>query len=161
MGEKLKKIKEKIISKKFTFVSIFLVYLILDILLNKTYLTYKHIINTNTLFYLITFVSINLIIIPFLVSTTIILSIDKLKDLKSVSKKKGTIPILAIFATLVGGACPHCFIGLFPAIIGLFGTTLTLGALPLQGFEIQIISGIILIISINYLTRETVCKVHY
>jgi hypothetical protein len=84
----------------------------------------------------------------------------KIKDLKTLSKKGSSISIIAIFGTLLGGACPHCFVGLFPAIIGLFGSTMTLANLPLQGFEIQIISSIILIISIYYLQKPTTCKIN-
>lgn len=160
MKEKLKKILTEIKNKKFLFVIIFFGYVFLNIILNKTYLTYQNIIRTHPTFYLSYFVLINFIIIPILVSTTIILSINKIKDLKTISKKGSSVSILAIFGTLLGGACPHCFVGLFPAFIGLFGTTLTLDNLPLQGFEIQIISGIILIISINYLSKDTVCKIN-
>jgi hypothetical protein len=108
--------------------------------------------------FLIPFLLLNFLIIPFLVSITIILLVGKIKDLKYISKTKGTAPVVAIFATLLGGACPGCFVGLFPAFIGLFGTTLALGSLPLGGLEIQLVSGIILIFSINYLGKLTICK---
>jgi Na+/H+-dicarboxylate symporter len=156
---KLNLIKSKIKEKKIYFTIIFLLYILINIFLNKTYITYNHIIYNHTIFYIIFFILINYIIVPFLVSTTIILSIQKINDLKNISKKGSSISLLAIFATLLGGACPHCFVGLFPAFMGLFSTTITLGNLPLQGFEIQIISSIILLISIYYLSNPTICKI--
>jgi hypothetical protein len=159
MNNKIHFIKNKIKEKNISFILIFFSYIILDIFLNKIYLTYKNIIYNHTIIYIILFILINFILIPFLVSTTIILFIQKINDLKYISKKGGSISILAIFATLLGGACPHCFVGLFPAVMGLFSTTLTLSNLPLQGFEIQIISSIILLISIYYLSKPTTCKI--
>lgn len=153
-------IKQTIRKKSISLLIIFISYILLNAILNKTHITIPTLFRSFSTFFSIIFILTNLIIIPSLVSLTIVLAYEKIKDLKFVSKKKGSVPLLAIFATLLGGSCPGCFVGLFPAIIGLFGTTLTLGNLPLHGIEIQIISGIILIISIKYLTNPTVCKLN-
>ncbi|SRR6056297_500668 len=159
MKYRFKSILEKIKEKKFTFFLIIILYDLMNILLNKTHLTYKNIIYNHTIFYIVSFVLLNYIFIPILISTTIILSIKKIKDIQKISKKGSSISIIAIFGTLLGGACPYCFVGLFPAFVGLFGSTINLGNLPLQGFEIQIISSIILLISIYYLSNPTICKI--
>lgn len=161
MNKKLKRIKEGIFKRKITFVLVFLGYITLNSYLNKTYITLPEILKGFGSAFSIFYVLINLVIVPTLVATTIVLAIDKIKELKAISAGKKSIPIIAMTATLLGGACPGCFAGLFPAFIGLFGSALTLNNLPFYGLEIQVISSIILVISINYLVRDTICKVNY
>ena len=64
-----------------------------------------------------------------------------------------------MFAGLIGGACPGCFAGIFPAILGLFGSTGTLGILPFNGLEIQAVTILIIIFSVYMLTKPMTCKV--
>ena len=71
------------------------------------------------------------------------------------------IHALGIFAGVLGGACPGCFVGLFPAVLGLFGVTASLSVLPFYGLEIQAASIVLLIVAIFFLTKETVCKVDF
>lgn len=89
------------------------------------------------------------------------LSIRKFRDFKTIQGKGGGLTFLGIFGGLLGGACPGCLIGLFPAVLGIFGVTASLGALPLFGFEIQLISVVFLTIAIFYLTKETTCKINF
>lgn len=158
MNRKIKRVKEGILGRKVTFILIFFGYIILNSILNETYVTLPMILGTFSVFS-VSYVLVNLIIVPFLIATTIVLAIDKVKDLREVSAGKKSVPIIAMAATLLGGACPGCFAGLFPAFIGLFGSALTLSSLPFYGLEIQVASSILLIISINYLTRDTICKI--
>lgn len=153
------KIKDVILKKPFWFVGFFLAYILLNIVINQTHLTFPTIFVSFPVWFAIIFILINIIIVPTFVSLTINLSIEKFKDLKSVSNSQGVFSIIGIFGTLLGGACPGCFVGLFPAFIGLFGTAFTLGNLPLYGLEIQILSLIILGISLHYLTRPTICLI--
>lgn len=164
MKTRIKKIKNVIIKRPyvFYFIIIFLTYLGINILLNKTYITFPTIFKSYKILFLIPFILLNLIT-AFLVGININLIIVKFKELKLINDIKGTtrggIVSLGIFGGLLGGACPGCFVGLFPAFLGLFGITMTLGNLPLHGLEIQIISSIILIISLFLLTKENKCKV--
>lgn len=159
MNYKIKKLLNTIKTKYIQFILFFAGYIILTSLVNKTHIILPSLITSYAKWYAISFVLINLIIIPTLVSLTLIMSIEKIRDIGYISAKKGIAPFFATFATLVGGACPGCFVGLFPALVGIFGSTLTLASLPLYGLEIQIASGVILIISLRYLTRNTVCKI--
>ena len=107
------------------------------------------------------------IIIPFVVFTFLIallvglvinLVIIKFKELKHVNKVSG-LAAVGLFGGLLGGACPSCFVGLFPAFLGLFGVTASLSSLPLFGLEIQIGSILLLLISVYFLTKNSVCEV--
>ena len=60
---------------------------------------------------------------------------------------------------ILGGACPSCFVGLFPAVIGLFGISASLSSLPLFGIEIQVVSAILLLLSLFFLTGNNVCTI--
>lgn len=156
---KIKKLANTIKTKYIQFILFFAGYLLLISLINKIHIILPSILTSFTKLYAVSFILINLLIIPTLVSLTLIISIEKIRDLRSIKASKGSVPIIAIFGTLLGGACPGCFVGLFPAFVGLFGSTLTLNDLPFGGLEIQIVSGAVLIISLSYLTRETVCKI--
>jgi len=155
----LQKIKEAIVKKPYVFylVIIFLGYLGLNIWLNQTFVTFSVLFTAYKLSFAIPFVALSLIT-AFLVAVTINLIILKFKEFRAVNKTSG-IAAVAIFLGFVGGACPGCFVGIFPAIVGIFGASLTLTSLPLNGLEIQIASSLILILSIHLLTRNKVCKV--
>ena len=84
--------------------------------------------------------------------------IIKFKEYKQLNKKGSGLTTLGIFAGFLGGACPGCFVGLFPAVLGLFGVSASLSVLPLYGLELQAISAVLLIISAYYLSKNPVCK---
>jgi len=159
-SERVQRIKRAILTKPyiFYFIFIFFIYLSINILLNQIYVTIPLLKNYNPIF-LYPYVLFNFLIIPFLVALTINLTIMKFKDLKSLKGKENSAGLLGIFSGVIGGACPGCFAGLFPAFIGLFGVNATLSSLPLFGIEIQIFSAILLIVAIVLLTRPTICKV--
>jgi len=106
------------------------------------------------------------IIIPYLLFTlavagltalTLNLVIIKVRALKSVQKSSGFAALGAFFG-LLGGACPSCFVGLFPVIVGLFGITASLSSLPFFGVEILAGSAGLLLLSIWLMTRDNVCR---
>ena len=73
----------------------------------------------------------------------------------------GSIGFLGVTGGILGGACPGCFVGLFPAFLGLFGMTATLSILPFNGLEIQVASTALLLFSSYFLTKPLTCKVDF
>jgi hypothetical protein len=140
------------------FLGAFIFYIIIDILANKSYVTFSTFFRAFRPSFYIPFLIFNLLI-AFLVGLNISLVIMKFKDLKKIQGEEGAT-FFGVFLGLLGGACPGCFAGLFPAFLGLFGISLTLGNLPFLGLEILFGSLILLLISAVLLTRNSVCKVN-
>ena len=157
MRDRIIKLKAATIKKPYlySFVLIFLIYIIVDVFVNKVHQSLD-IISAKGFLFLASFVLL-FILVPFLVATCFNLVWIKFKELKALSKVSGLAAVGA-FGGFLGGACPSCFVGLFPAFMGLFGITLSLGNLPFYGLEIQLISVILLFISIFLLTRDNVCN---
>lgn len=151
--EQLNKIKESIKHRPFLFSFVFIAYILLNLFLNKTYITLPGILNN--LGFGIPFLLFG-IFIPLLVAINVNLIFCKVDEMRMINK--GTLAIGA-FIGLIGGTCPGCYVGLFPAVLGLFGISASLSIFPLYGFEIQAISAILLTLSTYYLTRNHVCKV--
>ena len=157
-SKRLEKIKKVTLTRPYIFYFIFIViaFLIVNYYANQLYVT------ASTLF------TYNLaIIIPYLIFTVFIalligininLIILKFKEIKAVNNQSG-ITALGVFGGLLGGACPGCFVGVFPAFLGLFGITATLSSLPLFGLEIEMASVALLVVSTVLLTRDNVCKI--
>jgi hypothetical protein len=168
LKRRLSKINDATLKRPYAiyFVIIFFAYIGLNLWINKIYVNLPTLTSYATWF-LIPFLIFNFFLVPALVALTMNLSIVKFKELKEVqgegSKKgkgkAGSFAALGVFGGVLGGACPGCFVGLFPAVLGLFGVTASLSILPLFGLEIQILSTVLLGVSIFYLTRDTVCKV--
>ena len=158
---RFQRIKRAILEKPyiFYFVSIFLIYIALNLFINKVYITLPILTSYATWFF-IPFVVLNFLLVPFLVALTLNLSIIKFKEMRPVSSKGGGgFGFVGVFGGILGGACPGCFVGLFPAVLGLFGITATLAILPLYGLEIQAASVGLLAVAVILLTRDTVCKI--
>lgn len=159
---KLEKVKEVTLKKPYSyyFMAIFFGYILLNLLINQVYVNLPTLTEYSNKF-LIPFIIFTFLLVPGLVAVTVNLAIVKFKDLKQVKEAKGGktggFAALGIFAGVVGGACPGCFVGLFPALLGLFGLSASLSILPFYGLEIQLASSILLLVSIGYLTRDTVC----
>ncbi|MDA3836214.1 MAG: hypothetical protein PF542_01190 [Nanoarchaeota archaeon] len=154
-----KKLGDVIAKKPFAFFAVFFGYIALNGVLNKTYITVPTIFSAFPVWFGGMFVFVNFLFVPLLVSLTVNLSFEKVGDLKVMNRKRGLVSFIGMFVGLLGGACPGCFVGLFPAVLGLFGAAVPLSVLPLYGFEIQLLSAGILIGSLHYLTRKTVCLV--
>ncbi len=142
----------------FYFAIIFLTYLAINVLVNKVYVTAMTLFSfrLSVVIPLVTFT----LLVPALVALSINLIILRLRELRRMSRTSG-LTAAGSFGGILAGACPGCFVGLFPAFVGLFGVTATLGSLPLLGFEIQIASATLLIAGILLLTRKTECRVEF
>lgn len=157
-NNRIQKIKNVIVKKPYSyyFIVIFLAYLGLNIWLNQSFETFD-VFNGYRLGFIIPFYILNFVT-AFLVAVNLNLIFVKFKDFKQMNKTGG-FTAFGIFLGFVGGACPGCFAGVFPALVGIFGASLTLSALPLNGLEIQVAASLILMASIFLLTRENVCKI--
>lgn len=157
-NRRLEKIKKAIFVKPYIFYFLFSFFLFigLNIFINKIYITGSILFNNLKLG--IPFIALN-VLVAFLIGVNISLMVMKFKELKMLKKKEGGLTFLAIFGAFLGGACPGCFVGLFPAFLGLFGISASLSILPLYGLELQMASAVILMISTYLLTNDVVCKV--
>lgn len=155
----MNKIIQTIKEKPILFSISFIIFIALNSLLNKTYITLSNFFSSYKFLFAITFALVNLLIIPFLVAATVTLTTQRVIELKTISKKKGLLGIIGTFFAILGGACPGCFAGIFPAILGLFGFAINLSILPLKGLELSFISIILLIIALYYLSKDISCKI--
>ena len=157
---RLERIRKAVFEKPyvFSFVFIFLAYLGFNIWVNQLYVSFAT-LNDLATWFLIPFVLFTFLIVPLLAALTINLSIIRFKEAGFGSKEGGATSI-GVFAGVLGGACPGCLVGLFPAVLGLFGIAGTsLSVLPLKGLEIQFLSSALLIFAVFLLTSDVVCKV--
>ena len=154
----LEKIKKAILSRPYiySFFIVFVVYLLIDVVLNKVYITFP-LLFTYNLKIIIPYLVLTLIT-ALLVATNVNLVYIKFKELKGVNKTS-SLGFMGVFGGLLGGACPSCFVGLFPAFLGLFGVTASLSSLPFFGLEILLGSVILLTISLYFLTNSNVCRI--
>lgn len=159
-SHRLRKLKQVVATKPYAFLFILfaLAYIAANIVLNKIYIT------KNVLFYNLTF-GIPYILFTLLVASLIAININlmiiKFKEMRTLSemKKASGLTSVGILGGFVAGACPGCFVGIFPALMGIFGITATLSILPLYGLEIQALSALLLVGSIFLLTRDPTCSV--
>lgn len=147
----------------FSFIFIAVGYIVINGLVNKTITNNFAILKTYSLPFLIPYIALN-ILVAILTGITINLAIMKIKEwreFREVQKvhKAGGVAAVGIFTGILGGACPGCFVGLFPAVAGLFGVSASLGVLPLYGLELQIISVVLLGGAVLLLTRNPICKI--
>ena len=158
---RIQRIKRATLEKPyiFYFIGIFLVYVAFNLIVNQLYVSLE-VFTSLVLWLRIPFILFGFLLIPGLVALTINLSIIKFKEMRQISSKGGGgFTFLGMFGGVLGGACPGCFVGLFPAVLGLFGVTASLSVLPFYGLEIQAASVGFLTVAIILLTRDTVCKI--
>jgi len=154
-----KKMRQAIFAKpySFYFIFFFFLYLIFNIYINKIYVTF------GVVFYNPSF-GIPLILLMVLVAGFVALNINlmimKFRELKKINGGTGSITTLGIFLGILGGACPGCLGGLFPAFLGIFGGAAAgLEILPFNGLELQAGSLILLLISAKLMSKPAVCKI--
>ena len=82
----------------------------------------------------------------------------KLRQVLGVRKELG-FTFVGMFGGFLGGACPGCFVGVFPALAGAFGITATLGSLPFLGFELLVPTLIIVLATLYIIANPLTCKV--
>lgn len=152
------RIKTAVLKKPyvFYFIGIFLAYITINLIINKLYVNLE-VFTTFALWFRIPFLFFNFLLVPFLVALVISLSILRFKE-AGFGKHTGAAGF-GVFGGILGGACPGCFAGLFPAFLGIFGVTATLSILPLYGLEIQLLSAALLITAVVLLTRDIVCEI--
>ncbi|MAG02823.1 hypothetical protein CMI42_05790 [Candidatus Pacearchaeota archaeon] len=141
------------------FIFVFLFYFIFTIWINELYVTYDILFVNPSL-------GISLIFLLFIVSLLVGLNVNllilKIGELQVVNKSIGVLGVIGICLGIIGGGCPGCIAGVFPFLVGLFGgTAVSLSVLPFNGLEIQLVSIVLLLISIYYLSRPSVCKVDF
>ena len=144
----------------FSFIFIFLAYIGLNVYVNELHV-YTDVLTSYAKWFVVPFLFFNFLLIPGLTALTINLAVLRFKEAGGFGKGAGGAGMSSagIFGGILGGACPGCFAGLFPAFLGLFGVTATLGNLPLFGLEIQIGAAILLTVAIFLLTQDVVCKI--
>lgn len=160
-SRRFQRIKRAITEKPyiFYFIGIFLIYIAINLIANQLYVNLE-VFTSFALWFRIPYLLFGFLLIPALVALTINLSIIKFREMRLV-KSKGSrgFTFLGMFGGVLGGACPGCFVGLFPAVLGLFGVTASLSVLPFYGLEIQAASVGFLVVAVILLTRDTVCKI--
>ena len=152
------RIKAVFIKKPYIYITIvsFLVYLVINALVNDWHIFISGIFEIY--WYIAYPYVIFSIVIAIMVAVSISLGYMRLKELQRMSGASG-LSLVGAFFGVITGACPGCLVGILPAVVGLFGGTLSLSQLPLFGIEIQILTISILIFAIYYLTKENTCKV--
>ncbi|MEK6935004.1 MAG: hypothetical protein AABW46_03945 [Nanoarchaeota archaeon] len=154
----MERIKEVSLNKPYIyyFVLIFIIYTVINILVNQVYVTAQTLLTSN-LKIVVPYLFFTFLV-AILVALNINLTIKRFKDLKQLDMGSG-LTFVGVFGGVLGGACPSCFVGLFPAFLGLFGITASLSSLPFFGIEILFGSIIFLIMAVVLLTGDNVCKV--
>jgi len=136
------------------FFSVFVFYLILNILVSGFYNTLPLIIvyfKTVNWFKLGISLALTLFI-GFFVSVNSILIYIKYKERK---KCKGVATAgVGTVGGLIVGVCPLCITGLFPLILGFIGISFSFAGLPFQGIEIQILIALILFLSYRQISNK-------
>ena len=79
MNQKLEVVKLTLKENKLKFILIYIGYIILNSIINQTYVTIPEFFASYKTVFAITFVLTNFLIIPFLVSLTLILAISKFR----------------------------------------------------------------------------------
>jgi len=133
---------------------IFLVYLMLNVIVSGFYNTLPLIlVYAKTVNWLkLGFSLLLTLIIGFLVSINGVLIYVKYKERKR-CRGIGTAGV-GTAGGLIAGVCPLCVAGLFPLILGLLGISFSLGSLPFQGIEVQILVILILFISYKQVSKD-------
>ena len=136
-------------------IGIFLIYTALNVWLSEFYITIRHIPNfVETINWAELAISLILsTIIGILVAFNTVYAYLKYKEHRQ-AKTATAATCLGTVAGLSTGVCAACVTSVFPAILGLFGVTLSWAALPFRGAEIQILTILLLGVSLYVLTKK-------
>ena len=99
------------------------------------------------------------IIIGILVALNLTVLIYKIREVRAINKEQTSATAVGMLGGLLGGACPGCFVGLLPTLAGVFGITISLSSLPFLGFEIQIPTLLILLVTLYIAAQPLTCKI--
>ena len=143
-----------------------LLYITMTVLVSKFYVTVQYIpyfVDTINWFQLLLSVVLTLTIGTLLGLNVALLCLiyQEYKHNKTCSTSGlGTTASVTSIGAVGGvatGVCSACVASIFPALFGLFGITLSWGALPFQGLEIQ--AGIVALLTTNgYYLRKKLVK---
>ncbi len=100
-----------------------------------------------------------LIINTILIALSVNLIIKKVKEIKSLNPWAWVFSILWTSFALLTWACPGCIAWIFPAFVWIFGSNISLYSLPLHWVELQLLSFILLLVWIYYLSFDMTCKI--
>lgn len=101
----------------------------------------------------------------FLIFNTILIALSinlitfKVKEIKSLNPKAWVFSILWTSFALLTWACPGCIAWIFPAFVWIFGSNISLYSLPFHWVELQLLSFVLLITWIYYLSFDMTCKI--
>ena len=139
----------------FLFFFFFFGYISIQIYVNDLFMTLPSLIERGV--YFIFFIAFH-ILSGALIALSLILAIVRIQELREMSIHSGT-SVFALTISLLAGGCPGCLAGLFPAMMSIFGITASLSILPFYGFELQVISIILSLVSVYFLSGDLVCRV--
>lgn len=156
-AKRMRIMKQAFLPKPYRYYAVLVIvgYISTSIFFNKLYLTLP--VTLGRPLFFVPFVLLNCMI-AVLLALVINLIVYKVRDMGIFHKHSGLAAVGA-FAGLVGGSCPGCFVGVFPALAGLFGVTLSLGKLPFHGLEVLAASAALLTLSAFLLAGQNSCKV--
>lgn len=135
------------------FISIFILYLALNVLISGFYDTIPLIvIYASTVNWLKLGISLLLTFIAgFLVALNGVLIYIKYKEKKKCrgvrTASTGTV------GGLIVGVCPLCVTGIFPLVLSALGISFSFGILPFQGIEIQVLVVLVLFIGYKQISK--------
>lgn len=139
----------------FLIAGIFLLYVILNVLFSGFYKTLvlitKYITTVNWMSLSIS-VLLSLTIGFFIAVNSVLLYLRH-----NARKQCGSAATMTSVGTIGGfitGVCPLCVTGLFPLLFSFFGITFSLGSLPFQGIEVQVVTLALLAISYHLLIKH-------
>ncbi len=98
------------------------------------------------------------LILGFLFGINLALTVYRFKEVKKYNNESGT-GVFVSSLSLFGAGCPVCSFTVLSLLIPSIGTAFSLSILPFKGLEVQLVGIILLLISINLLTKENVCKI--
>jgi hypothetical protein len=159
MKKTAEKVKYIVKEKWVVFLVSFFLFLFISLFLNKTGFMLDSIRGYYGNVGLFFFVFVNFLLVPFLVGLVFSMTIYRSQEIGRIHGRSGFFGVLGAVLGVFGGACPVCFAGIFPVILGFFGITLSLSSLPLSGFEFGITSSVLLIAGVFYLSKDVSCKI--
>lgn len=136
-------------------ITVFVIYLLTLIMISGFYNTIPLIlVYAGTVSWFKLGISILLsLVIGLLVAFNVVDVYVKYKQRKQ-CKEAGTVAAIGTVGGLMVGVCPLCVTGVIPLVLGLLGVTFSFASLPFEGIEVQILTIIILIISLWMLNRR-------
>ena len=160
LKQRFSKIKEVITLRKYYLIALFIAlgYIILSLfLINYFFVGITNFFKYDIKWYVISNIILTAIV-SILLGISISMNIHKIAELKKMSSSS-TVGIFGSFLSFLGIGCPSCSLSIATSLVPSLGPVFVLGALPLKGLEIQIISIILLLVSLYFATKENTCKI--